>query len=114
VLDKVYGSDWVAVGDAASAYDPITSQGIYKALSDGLQSAAAITDHLNGALDPFAVYQASVVARFTEYLQHRNYFYDLEKRWPSSPFWRNRRQRSTINTATSQLNVQQVLERPRP
>jgi flavin-dependent dehydrogenase len=100
VLDKICGSGWMAVGDAASAYDPISSAGIYKALSDGLQSAAAITNHLNGASDAFAAYKASVVEAFTEYLQNRNYFYNLEKRWPSSPFWQNRWQNSAIETVT--------------
>jgi flavin-dependent dehydrogenase len=95
VLDRVCGSNWLAVGDAASAYDPIASQGIHKALFDGLQSAAAISNHLAGVRAAFDEYQASIVARFTDYLKNRNYFYDLERRWPSSPFWRNRRQRST-------------------
>jgi flavin-dependent dehydrogenase len=95
VLHKICGSGWMAVGDAASAYDPISSAGIYKALSDGLRSAAAITNHLNGASDAFAAYKASVVEGFIEYLQNRNYYYNLEKRWPSSPFWRNRRRNST-------------------
>jgi flavin-dependent dehydrogenase len=94
VLDHVCGSDWLAVGDAASAYDPIASQGIHKALVDGLQSAAAIADHLAGVRTAFDQYQASIVARFTDYLDNRNYFYDLERRWPSSAFWQNRRQRS--------------------
>src|SRR5262249_20235739 len=35
-LDKVAADDWLAVGDAAAAYDPISSQGIHKALSDGI------------------------------------------------------------------------------
>jgi flavin-dependent dehydrogenase len=94
VLDRVCGSNWLAVGDAASAYDPIASQGIHKALVDGLQSAAAIADHLAGVRTAFDDYQASIVARFTDYLNNRNYFYDLERRWPSSAFWQNRRQRS--------------------
>jgi flavin-dependent dehydrogenase len=93
VLDRVCGSRWLAVGDAASAYDPITSQGIYKALFDGLQSATALTKHLSGARGAFAEYQSSVVDRFTDYQKNRNYLYELEQRWSSAPFWRNRRQR---------------------
>ncbi len=95
VLDKVCGANWLAVGDAASAYDPIASQGIHKALFDGLQSAAAIANHLAGVDAALGEYQASVVARFADYLRNRDYFYDLERRWPASPFWRNRRQKST-------------------
>ena len=94
LLDRVYGSNWLAVGDAASAYDPITSQGICKALYDGLQSAAAIADHSASFIEAFDEYQASIVARFSDYLTNRNYFYDLEQRWPSSPFWQNRKWKS--------------------
>jgi len=101
LLDRVHGSNWLAVGDAACAYDPITSQGIYKALHDGMQSAAAIADHSAGVVDAFGEYQASIVARFTDYLANRNYLYDLEQRWPSSPFWRNRRFPPAITSSPS-------------
>jgi flavin-dependent dehydrogenase len=96
VLDRVCGSNWLAVGDAASAYDPIASQGIHKALLDGLQSAEAIANHLAGSVAALDEYQASVVSRFTDYLTIRNYFYELERRWPASPFWRHRAQHRSI------------------
>ena len=51
-LDRTAGHGWLAVGDAASAYDPISSQGIYKALSDGLEAGKAIASSLDG--DPKA------------------------------------------------------------
>ncbi|MGY3619301.1 tryptophan 7-halogenase [Bradyrhizobium sp. USDA 10063] len=94
LLDRVCGDSWLAVGDSASAYDPIASQGIHKALLDGLQSAAAIADHLAGGSAALEQYQASVIARFADYLTTRDYFYGLERRWPASPFWRNRRTQS--------------------
>ncbi|KKE84627.1 NAD(P)/FAD-dependent oxidoreductase, partial [Pseudoalteromonas luteoviolacea] len=46
ILNPPAGSGWCAVGDAASCYDPISSQGIYKALSNGLQAAPAIIQWL--------------------------------------------------------------------
>ncbi|HEY2876522.1 MAG TPA: FAD-dependent oxidoreductase [Reyranella sp.] len=90
VLDRICGSDWLAVGDAAAAYDPIASQGIHKALSDGLLSAAAIADHLAGIHSAFDGYAASITAGFADYLSNRNYLYGSERRWPSSTFWQNR------------------------
>jgi flavin-dependent dehydrogenase len=76
----------LAVSDTACAYDPITSHGIYNALHDGTRSATAIADHSAGVVDAFGEYQASIVARFTDYLANRNYLCDLEQRWPSSLF----------------------------
>lgn len=32
ILDRVGGGRWLAIGDAATVYDPIASQGIHKAL----------------------------------------------------------------------------------
>jgi 2-polyprenyl-6-methoxyphenol hydroxylase-like FAD-dependent oxidoreductase len=55
ILDHVEGPGWIAVGDAASVYDPITSQGIHKALADAadasrtIAAAAATHNHHRGA-----------------------------------------------------------------
>ena len=46
LLDRSVGNRWLAVGDAASTYDPISSQGIYKALSNGIQAAEGIAAFL--------------------------------------------------------------------
>jgi flavin-dependent dehydrogenase len=104
VLDRACGPDWVAVGDAASAYDPISSQGIYKALLDGLQAAEAIVAWLDGDASGLDAYHASVAARFADYLANRNYFYELEQRWPSAPFWSRRRAR-TVSTGDEPLEA---------
>ena len=93
------GEKWIAVGDAASAFDPIASQGIYKALSDGLEAARAIAAYLRGSRDALDAYRAMVTERFEAYLENRNYFYRLENRWPASAFWSRRRARTTYGRA---------------
>lgn len=91
ILSRVVGDRWLAVGDAASAYDPIASQGIVKALRDGEAAGSAIAAFIAGAGDtPLLAYQDRVFARFTEYLRLHQHLYGLEQRWPRSPFWRNR------------------------
>ena len=91
ILSRVVGDRWLAVGDAASAYDPVSAQGIVKALSDGEAAAEAITGFLAGAGEaPLLAYQDAVFARFRDYLRLRLHLYGLERRWPRSPFWRNR------------------------
>jgi flavin-dependent dehydrogenase len=91
-LDRTCGPGWLAVGDAASSYDPISSQGIYKALLEGLEAAVAVASPA-----ALASYHAAVAARFEDYLANRNYFYGLERRWPAAPFWARRRSRLAVN-----------------
>ncbi|HEY7772030.1 MAG TPA: tryptophan 7-halogenase [Marinagarivorans sp.] len=90
LLNPPAGSCWLAVGDAASAYDPISSQGIYKALKNALDAAPAIKDWLQGSSQGLLDYRRSVGEQFIHYLEQRAYFYDLEQRWPNAPFWRGR------------------------
>jgi flavin-dependent dehydrogenase len=95
-LDKVAGNGWLAAGDAASAYDPISSQGIHKALSDGIHAAETIAACLNGNDTGLAEYQTSIERRFLQYLENRNYFYGAEQRWPRSAFWAKRQARTAV------------------
>jgi flavin-dependent dehydrogenase len=92
ILSRVVGERWLAVGDAASAYDPISAQGIVKALFDGEAAAEAIAQVLVGGGEaPLLAYQEGIFARFRDYLRLRRHLYGLERRWPASSFWRNRR-----------------------
>ena len=91
ILSRVVGERWLAVGDAASAYDPVTAQGILKALCDGEAAADAIAGFFKGAGEaPLLAYQDGVFARFRDYLRLRRHLYGLERRWPRAPFWQNR------------------------
>jgi flavin-dependent dehydrogenase len=89
-LDRVAGAHWLAVGDAAAACDPISSQGIMNALEDGVRASTVVTRALHGVLDGNKSYMEYISARYTDYLENRNYFYGLERRWRLSPFWRRR------------------------
>jgi flavin-dependent dehydrogenase len=91
ILSRVVGDRWLAVGDAASACDPVTAQGIVKALCDGEAAADAIAAYLAGGGDaPLRAYQDGVFARFRDYLRLRRHLYGRERRWPQAPFWQNR------------------------
>jgi 2-polyprenyl-6-methoxyphenol hydroxylase-like FAD-dependent oxidoreductase len=89
--DRFVGSWWAAVGDAATTWDPLSSQGITKALENGILLASAICDRLEGrgtaALD---AYDRTVRAEFEEYLKNRSGYYSRETRWPDANFWRRR------------------------
>jgi flavin-dependent dehydrogenase len=96
LLDRATGDGWLAVGDAASAYDPISSQGIYKALSSGLQAAEVVAALLKGATGQLGDYESSVAGSFGNYLENRNYFYGAERRWADAAFWKRRVQRTAL------------------
>jgi flavin-dependent dehydrogenase len=89
-LDRVAGQRWLAVGDAASTWDPLSSQGIAKALQSSSAAAAAIADHFGGDSNAISSYAAQAQAGFHKYLGVRQHYYGREKRWPASPFWRRR------------------------
>lgn len=96
LLDRCDGPGWLAVGDAASAYDPIAAQGIYKALSTGIAAAHAIAAILRSETDNARAYSDSVSADFENYLTNRNLLYSYEQRWPDSLFWKLRHERSHL------------------
>ena len=105
LLDYTAGHRWLAVGDAASAYDPIAAQGIYKALSDGVQAAPVIAVCLDGNADGLSAYHSAVATRFNEYVANRNFFYGVETRWAASPFWARRQARRPAGGAADEVRA---------
>jgi len=89
-LQTAVGDRWLAVGDAASAFDPISAQGIYKALQDGVRAGRALA---RGDRVALSEYDQAVRERFATYTDQRAYFYEREQRWPQSPFWAGRQER---------------------
>jgi flavin-dependent dehydrogenase len=90
-LDAAAGSDWLAAGDAASRFDPLSSQGITKALRSGVFASYAIGDALAGG-DSRGLrrYHRFIHAEFEGYLRARAQVYHQERRWPRSEFWSTR------------------------
>jgi len=103
LLEPAAGPGWLAVGDAASAFDPISSQGIYKALADGLRAADTIASFLGGGRFAASSYHGAIAERFAEYRRTWHYFYGVEQRWRSSPFWSRRHARAPRPSMASSL-----------
>ncbi len=89
-LSQVSSTSWLAVGDAAATYDPLSSQGILSALLTGLRATRAIQAILGGKPSEANVYAAYVDLLYAEYLQNRTAYYAMEQRWPRSLFWQRR------------------------
>ncbi len=89
-IEPVAGDGWLAVGDAATTFDPLSSHGIFKALHFGIFAAYAVADHLRGTSAALDKYRRLVARDFEGYLETRAEYYQQEQRWPASPFWRRR------------------------
>jgi flavin-dependent dehydrogenase len=90
-LEPAVGEGWLAVGDAASLFDPLSSQGILKGLRSGIFAAYAIGDLLaRGDGRGLERYDRYVRDEFTSYCRVRARYYAEERRWPESEFWRRR------------------------
>ena len=89
-LVQPYGKNWLAVGDAAFSYDPISSYGITSALATGFYGAHAIAGKLANEDDAFLAYRYILENGSSAYLQNLTHQYTTEKRWPNSYYWQNR------------------------
>ncbi|MET0649800.1 MAG: tryptophan 7-halogenase [Pyrinomonadaceae bacterium] len=90
-LKRVTGDAWLAVGDAATTFDPLSSQGILKSLRSGVLASYAVCDYFKGSATGLEKYAALTAREFKDYLSARADFYGRECRWQNSPFWRRRR-----------------------
>ncbi|KAF9002770.1 hypothetical protein BDQ17DRAFT_1542199 [Cyathus striatus] len=91
-LDRVCNVDehWVAVGDAAAAFDPLSSQGMITGLEMGLYLGAILGQHLQGEIDPQAMeltWEEMYVALRADYEKNRSYYYSIVKRFAGEEFW---------------------------
>ncbi|WP_369355420.1 NAD(P)/FAD-dependent oxidoreductase [Streptomyces sp. cg2] len=107
-LDRVHGDGWTAAGDAAAAFDPLSSQGILTALYTGLSAGEAVDGQLCGDRTALADYAAKVATARTAYQDGHRAVHAQETRWADRPFWARRhtnptppheRRPHTMNTA---------------
>ena len=89
-LRTVVGERWLAIGDAAAAYDPLSSQGILMGLGGAIESSQAILRFLKGEPAAFVDYATFIDKVFQSYLLNLIHYYDMEQRFLDSPFWSRR------------------------
>ncbi len=81
---------FVATGDAAAAFDPLSSWGIAKAIVDGAAAAEALSKEHLGDPNALSHRQETLNQNFQMHLIQRAQYYATEKRWPKALFWQNR------------------------
>jgi flavin-dependent dehydrogenase len=92
-LDRAAGDGWLAVGDAAQSYDPLSGQGVLHAICSGMAAAQAIADLRAGDAHALAAFAGTADLEFKRYQTNQSSHYSREKRWPNSTFWNRRRSR---------------------
>jgi len=89
-LARPSGKGWIAVGDAAATFDPLSSQGIAFALESGIRAAGTLLVTAAHTEGPFAEYESWLESTYRTFLDNRSRYYNQEQRWPDSPFWQRR------------------------
>jgi flavin-dependent dehydrogenase len=102
------GNDWCAIGDAAMAFDPLSSQGLFNALYTGVRGGQAVDAALVGDLQRLADYRARLESIWNTYERNRASYYAMERRFADQKFWSRRtslRQDLTGDLATAARDV---------
>ncbi|KYG73984.1 hypothetical protein AWW68_15075 [Roseivirga spongicola] len=74
ILEVLYGSGWVAIGDAALTYDPISAHGITMAMATARDAANAILSYFKGNTEALNAYESVLWAAFQRYAEDRQGF----------------------------------------
>lgn len=88
-LDIPFGKNWLAVGDAAYSYDPISSYGITSSLASGFYGGHAIASALKNEENAMETYQYLMETTFHKYMERKIRYYSEEQRWKDSEYWRS-------------------------
>jgi flavin-dependent dehydrogenase len=87
-LNRMSGEGWIAIGDAAMSYDPLSSYGLGSAVEQAMEAAELLcSQNIEAELTKFEVKRSET---YKEYQQQRNAFYESVLRFAESEFWRRR------------------------
>ncbi|UUX48373.1 glycine oxidase maturase GoxB [Nisaea acidiphila] len=89
-LAPAAGEGWAAIGDAAAAFDPLSSHGMTTALWSGIRGAEAAAGSLGGDSAALTVYAEKVAQGVQQFLDSRAAVYGSERRFDGTAFWKRR------------------------
>jgi 2-polyprenyl-6-methoxyphenol hydroxylase-like FAD-dependent oxidoreductase len=89
-LPVIQGEHWLAIGDAAMSFDPLSSHGISLALISGIDGAKAVSAAIDGTSNPFGFYFEAMQKGGDIYRRQRQALYLQEQRWKTAPYWKRR------------------------
>ncbi|WP_192798257.1 NAD(P)/FAD-dependent oxidoreductase [Brucella intermedia] len=89
VLTATGGRGWMAIGDAAITFDPLSSHGILNALAHGIFGAEAITKALDGFYGEYNSLLGEILIKRDKYKIDLTSLYAAENRW-NNTFWKRK------------------------
>lgn len=96
-LEQVTGKQWVALGDAAMSFDPLSSQGMFNAMANAMQLQKLLINYdfikdLDSTKEQQfnRLYENQLQQVWNHYIKHKNFFYSTETRWKEATFWKRR------------------------
>jgi flavin-dependent dehydrogenase len=89
-LDKT-GPGFLAIGDAAITFDPVSSQGLFHALASAESAATAINAGCWQNPDALQKFQQELLSVSSHYLAKLHLTYQGPERFANAPFWAERR-----------------------
>jgi len=100
------GVPLLCVGDAALSFDPVSGQGIVKALCSGVFASYAAADWLRqGDARGLVRYWSLIQREFDAYRTTLRDYYLLEQRWADRPFWRRRHALAVTRAETAAVEA---------
>jgi len=87
-LDRMGGDGWLAIGDAAMSFDPLSSHGLCSAIEQAVDAAEILCGP-----EPYSALEDFVIKRkhfFAKYKAQRTAFYRAARRFSRDTFWQNR------------------------
>jgi 2-polyprenyl-6-methoxyphenol hydroxylase-like FAD-dependent oxidoreductase len=84
------GAPWMAMGDCAAAFDPLSSHGMTTALWAGARAGGVLSAALQGDDTALEAYTRSVLDGVAGFLAQRRSMYAQERRFLDAPFWQRR------------------------
>jgi len=88
-LTNVCGRSWLAAGDAAMSFDPLSSRGILQAMASASNAAAALIEQNSGRSSAFIHYKEEMSQQYEDYLAELPRKYETGEAFKSE-FWQRR------------------------
>ncbi len=105
--NHVIGNSFIKIGDAAYTMDPISSQGVQKAMKSGIQGAIIVNTILKKQNASLAIryYENLIASEVRKNKQWTSDFYGEQILFPGSEFWTSRKTAKKTDTIETESQI---------